>query len=671
MTIETTGFALYDWQRDAVAAWVAGADGTPYRGTLEIVTGGGKTVIALACIAEASRIDPSLRVAIVVPTEALARQWRANLVGRTSLLEDEVGLLGAGGKATFQTARVIVAVINTAAKVLPDLAPSAQPMMLVVDECHRAGAPKYQHVLDAAATYRLGLSATPDREELDDAGEPLSYDEQVVGQKLGGVVYRFTLKDARLAGWLPHFTLHHHGISLSPEEKRNYESLSRRVDEAADELRGQGFEVGRARSLASRRDQAGDAARRWVQLTAQRKDLLYRAAERHRVAESILGTIFRSGERRRVILFHERVAEAVELYEALRRDMVGARVELEHSKLTDKRRTAALEAFASGAAPILVSVKSLVEGIDVPEADTGVSVASSSSVRQRVQALGRVLRRAVDEAGEAKRSTMHLIYVADTVDDLIYAKADWVDLTGADSNRYWTWGFGEGPVEQPDPPRTPLPTEEQVWERLGRRVPEEPIPWVGVPAGLEYSVKTNGVVHNAFGAQIGNPQGVADMVARVRGRAGGKFRVTPEHRLVLVWQQGDEGGFMLAGQMSQPFRALAEEPAGEFDVATLCAGDPYPGPGDKKQGSFKITQRGGGLIERKVRGGAEIALIEGTGQSNLERNAKAVLAAWESIDRSFSRFFVNGLGHAWTEGASGRVYLADVREGFAWPEGDD
>ena len=87
--------------------------------------------------------------------------------------------------------------------------------MLVVDECHRAGAPSFSNVLSSPAKYRLGLSATPDREELDDDGEPLTFDEQIVGRQLGGVVYRFTLKDAREAGWLPEYSLHHHGVSLA------------------------------------------------------------------------------------------------------------------------------------------------------------------------------------------------------------------------------------------------------------------------------------------------------------------------------------------------------------------------------------------------------------------------------------------------------------------------
>ncbi|MBC9820512.1 DEAD/DEAH box helicase [Terrabacter sp. MAHUQ-38] len=680
MTITTTGFQLHPWQRDAVRAWVAGTDQTPYRGTFEIVTGGGKTLIALACLAEASRRDNDLRAAIVVPTEALARQWRDNIVARTSLTEADVGLLGAGGKATFKTARVVVAVLNTASSKLPALAASAGPLMLIVDECHRAGAPKFRKVLDTPAVYRLGLSATPDREELNDEGELLTYDEQAVGQALGSIVYRFTLKDARLSGWLPEFTLHHHGVALSPDEQRRYDAVSRRVDEAGDELRSMGIETARARSLASSRHEAGAVARRWVQLTAQRKDLLYRAHERQRVARQIVEEVFADGERHRVILFHERVDEAVRLFEELREELTAAeldhgilapvRVELEHSKLADKRRRAALAAFSSGEAPVLVSVKSLVEGIDVPEADTGVSVASTSSVRQRVQALGRVLRRVVDDDGASKSSTMHLIYVEGTVDDLIYAKADWSDLTGEDANRYWKWRF-ESAIAEPQeaPPRTPLPTEEQVWAALGERMPEDVIPWPGVLTGQEYSVKTNGVVNNAFGSQIVNPQDVAEMVARVRGREGGRFRVTPEYLLVLVWEWGDPGQFVLVGRLREPFRALSEEATKtKFDVTALRPGQDYPGPGDKTQGSYKVSQRGGGQISRAVRGGAEFAFVDGSGDPSGEGNARRVLEAWEAMDRGFARFSVNNLGHAWTEGTGGRVFVADVTGGFSWPK---
>ena len=90
--------------------------------------------------------------------------------------------------------------------------------MLLVDECHRAGAPRIRD-LETEAAFRLGLSATPDRDELDDDGEPLEFDEQVVGRMLGPVVYRFGSRCSTC--WLaPSYELHHHGVTLTEKERR-------------------------------------------------------------------------------------------------------------------------------------------------------------------------------------------------------------------------------------------------------------------------------------------------------------------------------------------------------------------------------------------------------------------------------------------------------------------
>ncbi len=671
----TRDFELAAWQRDAVNAWVRGDRAGPYRGTLEVLTGGGKTLIALACAEEASRSSPNLCLAIVVPTEALARQWQAVLERFTNLNAAEIGLLGAGGSATFANHRAVVAVLNTAAKRLPKLAVAAQPLMLVVDECHRAGAPTFAQVLRTRARFRLGLSATPDREELDDYGEPLAYDEQLVGQALGSVVYRFDLRDARMHGWLPDYDIHHHGLQLTSEERREYEGLSRRVDDLADHLRKLGFDASRAQHLQIRGDEVGRTARSYVGVTSQRKDLLYRANERNRVAQRLVAEALAASVRRRILLFHERVDEAVDLYVELVARLPQARVVLEHSRLPTGERVAAMGAFRSGAAQVLVSVKSLVEGIDVPEADIGVSVASTSSVRQRIQSLGRVLRRQFDPAGPTKHAEMHLLYVADTVDEVIYTKQDWSDLTGHGANHYWRWPMeADRPPEQADgPPASPRPTEEQEWERIGHQPPAQPLPWFGIIMGQEYSVDTLGTVTNSFGATIANPQNAAAMVIAVRGRPGGRFRVTPAHRLVLVWGEGTEGPRpFVAGQLTEPFQAAAGDDGlggdGAFDPSSLSPGDRYPGPANKKGGTYKLRQKQGGVIERRAPDGAlEFALLDGTARPELEANARRVLNAWhELFDRGIT-FHVNGHGHAWYTQADQRRFLAKVPGGFAWP----
>lgn len=672
--MHTRGFELAAWQRQAVEAWERGDATGPYRGTLEVFTGGGKTLIALACAERASAIAPDLRLAVVVPTQALAQQWRDVLRRHTDLAASDIGVLGGGSRADFGRHRAVVAVLNTAAKRLPELAAGVPNVMLVVDECHRAGAPTFSRVLRTPARFRLGLSATPEREEYDENGEPLVYDEQLVARALGRVVHRFDLRQARLHGWLPAYEIHHHGVELLPEERAAYERATRKVDDAADALRALGVETARAQHLQSRPGPVGRAAGAYVAATTQRKDLLYRASERARVAASIVHEALATDATRRVLLFHERVAEAEQLFEALSAAVGPVRVELEHSGLSTARRRAALDAFRSGEASVLVSVKSLIEGIDVPDADVGVSVASSSSVRQRVQSLGRVLRRRFEPDADEKHAAMHILYVTDTVDEVIYSKADWSDLTGGGANLYWHWSRepGQPPERQAGPPATPKPTEEQEWQRIEPLLDDAPLAWFGEFTGQEYSVDTLDTVRNVSGSVILNPQGTPDMVRAVRGRSGGRFRVTPLHRLVLVRSGSDDSGaVMVAGRLAEPFDiASADDPAqeGEVSASELRPGSVYRGPASKELGTFRLRQKRGGVIERRGADGAvEFALTAGTGRTDLEENARRVVEAWQGLfDRGIT-FHVNGLGHAWYEASGERRFLADVPGGFVFP----
>ena len=194
----------------------------------------------------------------------------------------------------------------------------------------------------------------------------------------------------------------------------------------------------------------------------------------------------------------------------------------------------------------------------MPEADVGISVASSASVRQRIQSLGRVLRRSFAEGAAPKNALMHVIYVSDTVDDQIYAKEDWSDITGESNNVYWRWSErGTKRVRKDGPPRDPQPTEAMMWETLGGVLPAMlPVPWPGSLNGHDYSVDTRGNVANAMGNAIVNPQNAGALVASVRGKPGGRFRITSKHRLVLVSRFTGSGlAWMLAGQLREPFKA--------------------------------------------------------------------------------------------------------------------
>lgn len=663
---DVRGFRLTEWQKRAVEAWERGDGSGHHRGTLEVFTGGGKTLLALVCFARAVRKVPGLKLAIVVPTEALAHQWRDMLLEFTYVKADAVGLLGAGHSDDLGGHAVLIAVLNSAARRLPSEASRNQPLMLVVDECHRAGAPTFSRVLATSAVCTLGLSATPEREEFDVEGNPLEYDGQLVGQALGHVVFSFDLRAARAAGWLPDYEIHHHGLPLSAEERLAYERVTREIDDIAERLRDVGVEPQRARLRASD-GEIGALARSYVAKTAKRKDVLYRAAARNPVALKLVEQSIADGAER-ILLFNERVSEATAAWEQLR-IRLGEGVELEHSALANSKRRRAIARFRTGEAKVLVSVRSLVEGLNVPEADVGISVAASSSVRQRIQTLGRVLRRGEQSR---KRAWMHLLYVRETVDELVYAKEDWSDLTGESTNHYWIWSdVALAPVRTDQPPRTPAATEEMEWERLGGRAPDEAVPWLGLLPDAEYSVDVHGNVRTLSGRRVVNPQGVGEMLRRSTGRMGGRFRVTRQHRLVIATGRDGSGSWAL-GALSEPFALQPTEGStpvhAPVNLSAVRPGEPYGGPRDSAGGVYELARVGGGKVARRRRGGGrEFASTDANQFPESAANVGRVLEAWRTIGGSGREFVVNSLDHAFVEEAGAALFVAHVPGGFVFP----
>lgn len=120
--LDGDGRSLRRWQAEALEKW----RGAACRGIVGAVTGGGKTVFALACIA-ARRPETTL---VVVPTAALLEQWWEETSTFFTIPLDDVAILAS--RPRLRRGTVNIGVLNTAAKLQPDRA--GRDLMLVVDE---------------------------------------------------------------------------------------------------------------------------------------------------------------------------------------------------------------------------------------------------------------------------------------------------------------------------------------------------------------------------------------------------------------------------------------------------------------------------------------------------------------------------------------------------------
>ena len=671
----THGIVPHAWQQQCLTKWMK-----KERGTVKVVTGGGKTFLA-QMIMEAlqNAVDPNLRVVIVVPTIVLMHQWYDAILEHGNLSPEAIARLGGGYAEEFlpQT-RILIVVLASASRQLAKLVKKAgigEHVLLIADECHRTGAKEMSQIFKTEWRWSLGLSATPEREEDLDVG----YNKSLTGRKLGPIIFEFTLADALREGLIPKFTINHYGLPMSPDERAKYEVLSRSISDTMSQLRvhrdarSDGDFFSWVRTLAARnKGDIGGLAMRFVAETSRRRELLNQLASRRDAVIALIEREFEHNKDARIILFHESIKEVGDLF--VRLDDLGFPVIAEHSELPDSYRETGLDLFRKGIAQIIVSARSLIEGFNVPAVDVGIIVASSGSVRQRIQSMGRVLRRHRGLSGEEKTSCIHVLFAADSSEENIYGKVNWDETTGVDRNRYFLWNLPEEPVPRDGPPQTPLPTEMQV--NPDSLVPGKPYP--GQYEGIELTCDAQRNVRNAAGEFASDTADVAEAVMQVKGSAG-KFRVTAKRHFVLVCvPTGEDWETIYVTRLPRALRfteqkavTVSKEDALAW-AANATPGSPYPfGSLAPLFTDLRFKQKAGGVISKRVSGGESFARtgaraadpVKGADAERLLNTLKALHSA-----KKIGRFDVNDALHAYYREAGQLFFLCALEKGLEFPE---
>ena len=410
---------LYRWQRECLKAW----QDNGCRGILHVATGAGKTRFALAAIQALRQRCDNLEVRVVVPTIALARQWLTALTHGAPSEAWRPGLYG-GGRRDRSDRRVMVYVVNSARDALPAHMRRAfalgHPVLLICDECHHCQSPQNRRVFDfitpqvlSGGLYAsLGLSATPF------GGE----DDGILERALGKEIYRYDIDDAVSDGVLSSFAVGEVSAPFSASEDDDYRALTeslyrllKKLLELFPFLKPMGTEA-RLRAIRRLARDAGmdpeDPAAAYMLLLYRRKEISVLAEARVRCCVDLLAQLER-GER--ILVFCERIAQAEQAVAALRRSR-GDGVGIYHSGMSPSARARNLERFRTGEVSVLVSCRCLDEGIDVPDANIGIVMSSTAVERQRIQRLGRVIRRAPGKAA----ACLYYIYIRESTDDAAF-----------------------------------------------------------------------------------------------------------------------------------------------------------------------------------------------------------------------------------------------------------
>lgn len=372
------------YQLEALKAWQA----SNCWGSVVLPTGAGKTFLALRAIAETA-----VSTLVVVPTIDLLHQWYARL---ETIFGDSIGPIGVWYGQEKNARPITVTTYPSAWSHAETL--GNQFKLLVFDEIHHLPAPSWHEIaIMCAAPYRLGLTATyPDQfapvskaTKLQpslfgngSAVNPIAMLDEYVGP----VVYRKQIDD--LTGeQLADYRTQRIRVDLTPEERAAYDAAHANylgyVREARlRESHGPGWW-----DEFTRRSAYEIEARRAKVAELRLKEIVHQAEGKLTVLDQLL----REHREQPMLIFtaHNRFA-----YRIARHHLIPP---ITHQTKAAERK-AILDGFRGGTYRAIVTSKVLNEGVDVPEAKVAVVLGGSSSAREYVQRLGRVLRKQGNKA---------------------------------------------------------------------------------------------------------------------------------------------------------------------------------------------------------------------------------------------------------------------------------
>lgn len=378
---------LWSHQTDAIKAWVD----KDYRGTFAMATGTGKTLAALSACGLAPR---SMITVVLAPTLPLLDQWAKNEIPS---YDENARIIMCGGQHKWKTilplelAEVrkqgnnyspshrlyVVGTMRTAASkgfLLSWKGVPSDNVQVICDEVHHLGAPTYQRCTEIPSSRRLGLSATPERDwDFEGTQKTLDY--------IGATVYEYDIKSAIRDGFLCPYKYFPYFAFLNRKEFEDFQELTFEIGKETAKINAR-----TKNEFEDRKTLTAHITRKLERLLLERSKIRKKAKDKIRV----FGEVLSSTSTRPLIVFCEDHEQLNEIKATLK-DKMGSYL-VYTSKMSLWQRSKTLEMFRKGDSDILLAIRCLDEGIDVPKCRGSIIVASSSSTREFIQRRGRILR---------------------------------------------------------------------------------------------------------------------------------------------------------------------------------------------------------------------------------------------------------------------------------------
>lgn len=378
--------SLFSYQKTALSKW----EENDFRGIFEMATGTGKTFTAIKGIGKLEEKVGPLGVVVAVPSIPLINQWR------NELQEEEYTSLTNQKNAKWQTEfeneckaikngirkKSSIVVLHYLTYTKEDFMEKIKkinkkwnvPLLLIGDEVHNAGAGGAQKGLLDDYKYRIGLSATVDR-YFDDIGT------QIIKDKFGEVVITYDLGQAIADGRLVEYEYRPKYLELEPDELDSYRELSTKIAILTSAV---------MKAKKQKKDFFVNE-QKLFNLNLKRARIIKNARQKIPAFKDAIDKdpkikhtfVFCSGEQLKDVkgILNKRMPIPISSASITQNDPPNKE---------DRERI--LQDLANERYKVVIGIKILDEGIDVPEARNCFLLESTGNPKQFIQRRGRVLR---------------------------------------------------------------------------------------------------------------------------------------------------------------------------------------------------------------------------------------------------------------------------------------
>jgi superfamily II DNA or RNA helicase len=392
--IKEQKIVLRNYQKEAIDAWLNNSA----KGLFEMATGTGKTYTAIGALDLILKRERKLLTIISCPFLHLISQWEVSM-GNCDIdlpkvfasskdskwaekLKDKILDMKLNRLDQF----VILTTHDTISSekfrsIIEDV---SCPILLIGDEVHGMGSSNRMKGLLSKYKYRLGLSATPKR-YFDDEGTEELY------KFFDKSVYSFDLKRAiteinPLTGqtYLCPYDYYPIFVELNLEEMDKYITLSKVISRLFAQKKKT---LKEEKILESKLRQRSDIIKNAENKLNAFSELIKELKDKKRIKRTL---IYCSPQQKDLVQNLIR-KEGKIVQHKFTSDENATRKQAKYGGLTEREYL--LDNFDKGIYDVLVAIKCLDEGVDVPSTKTAILMSSTGNPKEYIQRRGRILRR--------------------------------------------------------------------------------------------------------------------------------------------------------------------------------------------------------------------------------------------------------------------------------------